>query len=88
MAKQEFENKEMSLEESKAYRASLYKEVKKTLTQKQKRDAFKIYWTENKKKYGMTGKLEQVLWLHLVSTGNDSPENFAKGLQNFGIKKV
>jgi hypothetical protein len=80
---------EMTLEEAKAYRASLAKPASaKPLSQKQKRDAFKVYWTQNKKKYGMTNKLEQVLWLHLVSTNNDSPESFEDGLKNFGIKKV
>ena len=79
---------EMSLEEAKAWRASLAKVSQRPLNQKQKRDAFKVYWTQNKKKYGMTGKLEQVLWLHLVATKNDSPENFENGLKNFGIKKV
>jgi hypothetical protein len=79
---------EMTLEEAKAFRASLAKPSQKPLSQKQKREAFKVFWTQNKKKYGLTGKLEQVLWLHLTSTGNDSPEKFEQGLQHFGIKKV
>jgi hypothetical protein len=79
---------EMTLEEAKAFRAALAKPSSKPLSQKQKRDAFKVYWTQNKKKYGMTGKLEHVLWLHLVATNNDSPELFDAGLKNFGIKKV
>ena len=79
---------EMTLEEAKAFRASLAKPASaKPLSQKQKRDAFKVYWTQNKKKYGMTGKLEHVLWLHLVSTKNDEPANFERGLDNFGIVK-
>ena len=78
----------MTTEEAIALRAARYKNIPKPLTEKEKRQAFKIYWTENKKKYGMTGKLEEVLWLHLVSTKNDSPENFDAGLKNFGIKKV
>ena len=83
------QNQEMTLEEARAFRASLAKPAAhKPLSQKQKRDAFKVYWTQNKKKYGMTGKLEQVLWLHLVATQNDEPANFEAGLKNFGIKKV
>ena len=78
----------MTLQEAKAFRAGLYKEAIKPLNQKQKRDAFKVFWTQNKKKYGMTGKLEHVLWLHLVATKNDEPANFEKGLANFGIKRV
>jgi hypothetical protein len=88
MAKKQQIKQEMTLDESKAYRASLISNISRPLTQKQKRDAFKIYWTQNKKKYGMTGKLEEILWLHLVATKNDSPENFDNGLANFGIKKV
>jgi len=82
------DSKEMSLEEAAAFRASLYKEAVRPLSDKQKRAAFKSYWTQNKKKYGMTGKLEDVLWLHLVSTKNDDPANFDAGLKNFGIKKI
>ena len=79
----------MTLEEAKAYRASLYKGAPvMPLSDKQKRAAFKAFWTQNKKSYGMTNKLENVLWLHLVSTKNDSPELFQAGLDNFGIKKV
>jgi hypothetical protein len=80
---------DMTLEEARAFRASLIKEaLPKSLSQKQKREAFKVYWTQNKKRYGMTGKLEHVLWLHLVATKNDEPANFEAGLKNFGIKKV
>lgn len=79
---------EMTLEEAKAFRASLAKAVQKPLSPKQKRDAFKVFWTQNKKKYGLTGKLEHVLWLHLVATKNDEPAKFEAGLQNFGIKKI
>lgn len=89
MAKKNIEpNKEMTTEEAIAFRASLCKDNKKLMTSKQKREAFKIFWAQAKKKYGMTNKLEEILWLHLVSTKNDNPENFAKGLDNFGIKKV
>lgn len=90
MAKKESkpQNLEMTLEEARAFRASLHKIVVKPLGQKEKRDAFKIFWAQNKRKYGMTNKLEEVLWLHLVATNNDSPEKFEDGLKNFGIKKV
>jgi hypothetical protein len=88
MAKKEI-FQEMTLEEARAYRASLAKpDAAKVLTAKEKREAFKIYWSQNKKKYGMTNKLENILWLHLVSIKNDSPDKFDAGLKNFGIKKV
>jgi hypothetical protein len=88
MAKEKSQSKEMTLEEAKAFRASLAKPQEKILTDKDKREAFRSYWSQNKKKYGMTNKLEEILWLHLVSTKNDSPEKFENGLKNFGIKKI
>lgn len=82
------QNEEMTLEEARALRAARHIAVTKPLSQKQKREAFKIYWAQNKRKYGMTNKLENVLWLHLVATKNDEPALFEAGLKNFGIKKV
>lgn len=79
---------EMTLEQSKAYRASLHKPVPKPLTDEQKREAFRVFWASNKKKYGKSKTLEKALWLHLKSIGMDSPEQFHDGLFNFGLKKV
>ena len=92
MAKEKKFNKseamEMSLEEAKAYRASLYKPQPKILTEDQKREAFRIFWASHKSKYGRSKSLEKALWLHLKTVKMDSPEKFAEGLDNFGLKKV
>jgi len=79
---------QMSLEDAKAYRASLYKPQPRTLTEVQKREAFRIFWTGCKSKYGKSKSLESALWLHLKKIGMNSPELFAQGLENFGLKKV
>lgn len=79
---------EMTLEQAKAYRASLYKPEPKVLTDAQKREAFRIFWASHKKMYSKSRSMEQALWLHLKSTGMDSPENFEKGIFHFGFKKV
>lgn len=79
---------EMSLEEASAFRASLYKPQSKPLSEAQKREAFRIFWTSNKAKYGRGRSLEKALWLHLKTIGMNSPEKFAEGLDNFGLKKV
>lgn len=84
---QSFE-KEMSLEEARAFRASLYKPVPRPLSDSQKREAFRIFWASNKSKYGKAKTLEKALWLHLTTIGMNSPEKFADGLANFGLKKV
>ena len=92
MAKKEkisaVEKIEMSLEEARAFRASLYKPTAKPLTEIQKREAFRIFWASNKAKYGKSKALEKAIWLHLKSIGMNSPDKFAEGLANFGLVKV
>jgi hypothetical protein len=78
----------MTLEEAKAYRASLYRPQARPLTEAQRREAFRVFWAGNKKKYGSSKYLEHALWLHLKAIGMDSPEQFHDGLFNFGLKKV
>ena len=88
MAKKELKQ-EMTLEEAKAYRASLYKPQKKELTAQDKKEQFRLFWAKSKKKYSSkTKEIEKILWLHLLSTGHDEPEKFEKGLQHFGLKKI
>lgn len=79
---------EMSLEEARAFRASLHKPVQKVLNEAQRAEAFRIFWASNKAKYGRAKSLEKALWLHLKSIKMTSPEQFSDGLANFGLKKV
>jgi len=78
----------MTLEEAKAYRASLHKPQVKALSDVQKREAFRVFWTSQKAKYGQSKKIEKAIWLHLKSINMDSPDKFSEGLANFGLKKV
>jgi len=78
---------EMTADEAKAYRASLYKEAKKVLTEQEKRMEFKLFWAREKAKYSKDRDLEEILWLHLKSTKQDEPEQFEDGLRHFGLKK-
>jgi hypothetical protein len=80
--------KEMSLEEAKAYRASLYRPQSRILSETEKQQQFKLFWAQNRKKYGQPKELEKVLWMHLKKTGNDQIEKFDAGIQHFGFKKV
>lgn len=82
------ENKEMSLEEAKAYRASLNKPKAAQLTEKEVREQFRIFWAREKAKYGKAKDLEEILWLHLKSSQLDSPDKFEDGLAHFGLKKI
>lgn len=79
---------EMTLEEAKAYRASLYKDAPNKLDEQQKREQFRLFWAEKKYQYGKTKDLEDILWLHLQASKLDDPESFDKGLANFGLKKI
>ena len=80
---------EMTTEEAKAYRASLYKPQKVQLTGQQKREQFRIFWAKSRKQYGSkTTGIEKILWMHMLATGHDEPEKFEKGLQHFGLKKI
>lgn len=82
------EKSEMTLQEAKAYRASLAPKDKRKLDDHEKREQFRIFWAENKYKYGKAKDLEPILWVHLQSAKLDDPENFEAGLAHFGLKKI
>lgn len=89
MARERYERKEeMTLEEAKAYRASLYREEKKELSDIEKREQFRIFWAQEKAKYGKSKDLEEILWVHLKSTKKDAPEQFEAGIRHFGLTKI
>lgn len=87
-AEKESGNKEMTMAEAKAYRASLHQPEAKELTTEEKKDLFRVFWAEEKYKYGKAKDLESILWVHLKAIKCDSPESFDKGLAHFGLKKV
>lgn len=78
----------MSLEEAKAYRASLYKKKSKALNEEEKREAFRVFWAKERNKYGKSKDLEEILWLHLKAIKMDAPEQFVNGLDHFGLRKI
>lgn len=82
------EKQEMSLAEAKAYRASLYKQAPKEWSEEEKREAFRLFWAQEKYKYGKAKDLEEIVWLHLKSSKLDKPEQFEAGLTHFGLKKI
>lgn len=79
---------EMTLEEARAYRASLHKPEVAELTNEQKRDEFRKFWAQQKYQYGKSKDLEPILWAHLKASKQDSPEQFEAGLAHFGLKKL
>lgn len=88
MSRKKSEEKSMSLAEARAYRASLAKAKESELTMAQKREAFRIYWAKEKSKYSQTKDIEQIIWIHLKAIKMETPEKFADGIKNFGLKKI
>lgn len=82
------EKSEMSLAEAKAYRQSLHKEKAQELGEHEKREQFRLYWAQNKYKYGKAKDLEEILWVHLKAAKLDHPEKFEDGIAHFGLKKI
>jgi hypothetical protein len=80
--------KEMTLDEAKAYRASQHKPQKAVLSEAARRQQFKLFWTQNRKKFGKSKDLEPILWIHLKATGNDQAEKFEDGMAHFGLKRI
>jgi hypothetical protein len=78
---------EMTLEEAKAFRASLHKPTETSLTAPEKREAFRKFWAMNKSRYGKTKDIEPVLWVHLEASGFSDPAKFVEGLEHFGLKR-
>ena len=87
MAKKEM-REEATLEEAKAYRASLFVPQKIVLSESERRSKFKLFWTESRKRFGKPKELESILWIHLKATGHDQPEKFEDGLKHFGLKRI
>lgn len=90
MAKKDFKENDdqMSPEEAKAFRASLYKPVERVLQEHEKREQFRLFWAKNRTKYGKNKNLEEVLWIHLKSAKLDDPSKFEEGMKHFGLKKI
>lgn len=82
------ENKEMSLQEAKEWRASLYKPEDKALSEREKKELFRVFWASEKRKYGKGKDLEEIIWLHLKTMKMDNPDKFEAGLAHFGLKKL
>lgn len=81
-------SEEMTLEQAKAYRASLYVPAAKKLSDEDKREEFRIFWAKEKAKYGRTKELEGALWMHLKAIGKTDPAEFIQGIEHFGLKKL
>ena len=90
MAKKEQKQEvmEMSADEARALRAAKHNSLPKKVSELEKREAFRLFWAQEKYKYGREKDLEPVLWVHLKAIKMDSPENFNAGISNFGLKKI
>lgn len=60
--------------------------AKRSLTDKEKREAFRVFFVKAKRQLGIAASLEEIIWKHLKSTGHDKPEDFQKGIEHFGYR--
>lgn len=88
MAKKEQNQENMSVEEARAFRAAKHAALPKKATEEEKREAFRVFWAQEKSNYGKDKKLEPFLWLHLQSMKMDTPDKFKAGLKHFGLQEV
>ena len=94
MARKEFSAKEstvkeeMTIEEARAYRASQYRPKAPILSDREKREKFRIFWAQERAKYGKSKNLEEILWTHLTAAKLNAPEMFEEGIRHFGLKKL
>jgi hypothetical protein len=58
----------------------------RALTEKECREAFRVFFVKVKRKLNLAPNLEAVIWTHLKSIKHDKPEDFEKGIENFGYK--
>ena len=79
---------EMTLAEAKAFRKSLVKPEVIQLTMEEKREKFRVFWAQEKNKYGKAKDIEDILWVHCKAAGFSDPEKFEEGLKHFGLKKI
>lgn len=86
--KKESKPKEMSLAEARELRKAAAKAQPKALSEQEKREMFRLYWAQEKSKYGKSKDFEQILWLHLKAMKMDAPEQFETGIKHFGLTKV
>ena len=57
---------------------------RRPLREKEIREEFRKYFVKLNRKLNIGKDMEQILWLHLKATVNNSPEMFDKGIKNFG----
>lgn len=60
--------------------------AQRALTEKECREAFRVFFIKVKRKLNLSPSLEGVIWTHLKSIKHDKPEDFEKGIENFGYK--
>jgi hypothetical protein len=78
----------MTIEEARAYRVSQYKPKAPVLSDREKREKFRIFWAQERAKYGKPKNLEEILWTHLTAAKLNAPEKFEEGIKHFGLKKL
>jgi len=77
------------LEEAKQMRLEQAEKLGKASPKKEEdaKEAWDLFWIQNRKAYGESKEIGKILWLHLKAIGCNKPEKFEEGIKNFGINK-
>jgi hypothetical protein len=87
-AQEQYHEEEMTKEQAQEFRESLFESSETELSENEKREQFRIFWAQNKSKYGKTKEMENVIWLHIKSAKLNNPEDFKAGIKHFGLSEI
>jgi hypothetical protein len=87
---EQIENVKANLDDAKAARRAIVANQKAIQGKGQKASyvSFQEWWATQRKSYGKSKDLEDIIWPHLKAIGCDSPEKFEEGVKHFGLSKV
>ena len=81
------ENIQEKLENARQAQIAQSNQATDSLTEQEKKEAFRAYWAISRKLYNKEKDVEDILWAHLKAIDCDSEELFDEGVADFGLKK-
>ncbi len=78
--------KELTPREQRLAIAEAAKKASPEAEEKYKREDFRKYFVQLKRKLGLEPELENIIWLHFKAAGFDEKEKFDDGIRHFGYK--
>ena len=86
MSKQKEKSLDLSPQELRKANYDAMKKTSKVQREQDIREDFKRYFVKLKRKLNLDAQLEDIIWLHLKSTGCANKDKFDEGVKHFGYK--